>query len=947
MEFIKSFLKLPESERQKVHEAILLLENAGSPNADEPDNSINCSKDLLGLLKSSPVKPASNQKTLDSWIVKKKPLPTVNPQKEKPQCTDEDQTLDADKSTDKEVHTDNASDLQSNSAGSSTISNFKEYSGEHLMSEVNKRELKVLIKRQDCLETSKYENNSSVSSCTELLCDVSDNVSSNNCPVSKVNKDTDIMESSKHENMPEKQKTDSSPLPERSYNLRSARRVSNDTNKALIKTLNSPSKSNELSVLNNNSECDDANEISDPVKSAPKIKSTSKNALGKEAHIETEEIKSTMSLNACTADININSKTDSAVGEDIVKNSSGAVKKKMKKTVASGICTKKAHILNCDTSESIPKQDLKKTDSCLKVSGKLEDLYQPDEVRLNNDMESVNSSCSIECDSEKNLNANSIKNALVQYAKSEVLKKKRKKISDTNKGKTPVNSNNESSTSDNEASSQIDSVSTIEVPIAKKKDRDHVSFNTISKLKTSKKKSSGKKVCFTKKNKSSLSLRHSPRKEKEDDIKESKEDTDILSHSEMKKGQKHLEISSADIDLNFGSEKKNIPDEQITILGEGSSTIPEKRSVKSNSEKIKKKNDPENLVFSLEVPTSHIEDHCNDVKTLTTEEVMPSSEQNCENILQEILNDDSDSSLIEENLELLNILSQKESLKRKNSTELNSTIKIKPPKRKKLDTTFENNSASMKVESLRSAKNSNVKNRNSGIKVVPSIAKSVIECNEEKSIKAKSCSRRTTRNKLTDFVILNGVSQPNSSEAMSNIGNKSKNSNLSTPSKDHKKINLKKSSVTILKNNQEEGNTSNNSVLERKKDSDALEKVEINNGNTSKCIKTPLMESNCTKEKTSGTEQQTNSEQKSVELDDEMNRNYAAFCKMSKILESLEIDIKELFLNQKMKNSLKSIKEDGIFIIKKYNLDVKNSENIYMHESKEELKKILQNLSDK
>ncbi|GFS53317.1 hypothetical protein TNIN_121 [Trichonephila inaurata madagascariensis] len=946
MEFIKSFLKLPESERQKVHEAILLLENAGSPN-EEPDNSINCSKDLLGLLKRSPVKPASNQKTLDSWIVKKKPLPTVNPQKEKPQCSDEDQTLDADKSADKEVHTDNASDLQSNSAGSSTISNFKEYSGEHLMSKVNKRELKVLIKRQDCLETSKYENNSSVSSCTELLCDVSDNVSSNNCPVSKVNKDTDIMESSKLGNMSEKQKTDSdSPLPERSYNLRrSARIVSNDTNKAQIKTLNSPSKSNELSVLNNNSECDDVNEISDvPVKSAPKIKSSSKNVLGKKAHIETEEIKSTMGLNACTADID--SKTDSAIGENIVKNSSGTVKKKMKKTVVSGICTKKANILNCGTSESIPKQDLKKTDSCLKVSGKLEDLYQPDEIRSDNDMESVNSSCSIECDSEKNLNANSIKNTLVQYAKNKVLKKNCRKIPDTNKSKTPVNSNNESSTSDNEASSQIDSVSTIEVPIAKKKDRDHVSVNTILKLKTSKKKSSGKKVCFAKKNKLSLSLRHSPRKKKGDDIKESKEDKDILSHSEMKKGQKHLEISSADIDSNFVGEKKNIPDEQITVLGEGSSTIPGKKNVKSSSEKIKKKNDPENLVFSLEVPTSHIEAHCNDVKTLTTEEVMPSSEQNCENILQEILNDDSDSSLIEENLELLNISSQKESLKRKNSTALNSTSKIKPPKRKKLDTTFENNSASMKVESLRSAKNTNGKNRNSGIKAVPSIAKSVIECNEEKSVNSKSCSRRTNRNKLTDLVIPNVVSQPNSNEAVSNIENKSKNSNLSTPSKDHKKINLKKSSVTILKNNQGEGNTSNNSVLERKKDSDALEKVEINNGNTSKCIKTPLIESNCTKEKTPETEQ-TNSKQKSVELDDEMNRNYAAFCKMSKVLESLEIDIKELFLNQKMKNSLKSIQEDGIFIIKKYNLDVKNSENIYMHESKEELKKILQNLSDK
>ncbi|GFR27767.1 hypothetical protein TNCT_231491 [Trichonephila clavata] len=947
MEFIKSFLKLPESERQKVHEAILLLENASSPNVDEHDDSINCSKDLLGFFKKSPVKPASNQKTLDNWIVKKKPLPTANPLNEKSQSTDEYQTLDVDKLTDEEVHTDDASDLQSNSACSSTISNFKEYNGEHLISEVNKRELKVLLKRQDCLETSKYRNNSSVSSCAELLCDVSDNVSGNNCPVSKVNTDADIIESSKLGNLPLKQKTDSdSQLPERSYNLRSARRVSSDTNKAQMRTLNSsPSKSNELSVLNSNSECDDIIKISDvPVKSTPKIKSISKNALGKKAHVETKEIKSTTDLNVCTADINIDLKTDSSTNENIVKSSSGTVKKKMKKTVALGISTKKVPTLNNDTSESIPKQDLKKTNFCLKVSGKTEDLFQFDQVSSNNDIESVNSTCSIEYDSEKNPNANSIKNALVQSTKN-----KSKKKHDTNKGNMPINTNNVSSTPDNDASSQLASISTVEVPIAKK-DRNHVSVNTLLKLIPLKKKSSGEKTCLAKKNKSSLSLQHSPRKE-ESGIKESKElDKDVLSHTEMKKD--HLQISSADIDSNFVSEKKNISDEQITILEEGSSTIPEKINVKNRSEKIATKNDSENLVISSEAPTFHIEAHCNDVndiKTLTSEEVMPSSEQNSENILEEILNNDSDSSLIEESLELFNISSQKESLKRKNSTELTSANK-KPPKRKKSDATFENNSAIIKMESLRSAKNS-VKNRNSGIKTVPSNAKSVIECKEEKSInlKPKSCSRRTNKNKLTDLVIPNGVSQSNSNEAMSNIGNKSKNknSNLSKHSKDHKKKNPKKSPVTILKNNLGEGNTSNNSVLERKKEiSDALEKVEIDDENTNKFIKNPLIESNCTKEKTSGTEQ-INSEQKSVELDDEMNRNYAAFCKMSKILESLKIDIEELFLNQKMKNSLKSIKEDSIYIVKKYNLDVKNSENIYMHESKEELKKILQDLSDK
>ncbi|GFT41027.1 hypothetical protein NPIL_437781 [Nephila pilipes] len=1187
MEFITSFLKLPEPERQKVREAISLLENASSKDSVstsvEPDNSIDCSKDLLGLIKGVPTKPASDQKTLDKWIVRKKSSPTANPQNEYLQSKDA-QKMGSEKSfVSEESHVEIVSDPKD----FSSFSDSKEYNEKLLLSQMSKKQLKVLIKRHDYFETSINESNSPQVECTEFLCDVSDNLI-NSSLASEVIENADITERPKllkkqkktskqelslkktpernfppekqfkppeqsyhekqiktlekcssvkqfksperssHEkqiktlelnspgkqtktpeqssekqiktpeqnspekqiktpeqNSPEKQiKTpeqnflntksslpewsggngmesgiskiknfdsnkfsveysdSNSQLPEQVYNLRSVK----------ISTEKSTNKK-ESNYVMNNSECE-AVYVAPAI--SPKKKSNSSIFHGKKAaRVTTKEKKSVEELNVCTSDVNIETETDLCIDEHIGdvkslnlpndaanseydersvkkqnsllihgitmnanevsvsfdtnenlcsgktnkkrivggknvlkkldvlhseqsdaninieenddsvkvvsfskknvpvyktrssvaklcirnKSSPDSVKQKIFKELSTS--SNEQQTLNIDTSESIPKQELKKnlkeaipdktvptelnSDSSLKITAETDDLFNIKDNnhlsgnRYNNCIESINNSCSLNCDSDKNFDVASTKSEVALFSKDKAFERKRRKIEAIQRGSSEETNN--SSSFDSEESVSGANIKTIEVRILEPIDESHISVNTSSKIKTSKK--------------------------------------------------------------------------------------------------------------------------------------MHSSQESCEDTIEKILKDNSDLLLADKSSELIDISGEVELLSPKKSFQLTSKEKVKPLKRKKSAIAFKNNCAVTKKKSLHSIKNPCAKNTNLGEKTA--FSSSIAECKEEEPsfLSPKSHFKRDVRNKLQPLLhIASFLQMPN--ETTSNIKNKSKvkKAKFSKSLKSGKKINLKKSlrsnvtensiscsesqhkntnleilnleqtsdinlcesktvknilldettvinqnknSKTVKKktksikrvektkkhlsekkvekraeslnfcskstssnsnlncevqclvamseNNQEE-NSINDTISESiKGNSDPLEKMEVDSGNTTDYIEKPLVKSNVMNEKISGSKK-TDSHQNSVESDDEMNYNYSAYCEMSKILQTLKIDIKELFLNQKMANSIKP-NPDGIFIIKKYKLDNKNSVNIYMHESKEELKKNLQDLKTK
>lgn len=77
-----------------------------------------------------------------------------------------------------------------------------------------------------------------------------------------------------------------------------------------------------------------------------------------------------------------------------------------------------------------------------------------------------------------------------------------------------------------------------------------------------------------------------------------------------------------------------------------------------------------------------------------------------------------------------------------------------------------------------------------------------------------------------------------------------------------------------------------------------------------------------------------------------MKHNYEAFCKLKAQLEAIGISIEGLFENQDMLNSLDSNPPvDGVYIISKCKSD--SNYSVYLHESKTELRKILNKLKIK
>ncbi|KAF8773595.1 hypothetical protein HNY73_016242 [Argiope bruennichi] len=82
-----------------------------------------------------------------------------------------------------------------------------------------------------------------------------------------------------------------------------------------------------------------------------------------------------------------------------------------------------------------------------------------------------------------------------------------------------------------------------------------------------------------------------------------------------------------------------------------------------------------------------------------------------------------------------------------------------------------------------------------------------------------------------------------------------------------------------------------------------------------------------------------------VECDEKMKHNYEAFCKVKEVLKVIGISIEELFENSEMINSLKSAPPDGVYFISKCKSDSKMS--VHMHESKKELRNILNKLKRK
>ncbi|GBM86622.1 hypothetical protein AVEN_259895-1 [Araneus ventricosus] len=216
MDVIETLLKLPESERQKLAEALLLLRNVGAnvSSNDSAGKSGADLKDSLNLSNNTPEKPVSKQKTLDSWIVKNRTQPSSC---EKEMTNSKEivpiaETGEASRNFDSEEVSSTVRDQHLPCSLSAPIE--KSSKSENVI----EKKLMVLLNRQDCLESKhKSPEHSEFSFEKKSISPIEIKSPSKKHAHISENSDERTLSPEKH-----------SSTPPRSYNLRSARGVSDE-----------------------------------------------------------------------------------------------------------------------------------------------------------------------------------------------------------------------------------------------------------------------------------------------------------------------------------------------------------------------------------------------------------------------------------------------------------------------------------------------------------------------------------------------------------------------------------------------------------------------------------------------------------------------------------------------------------------------------------------------
>ncbi|CAL1295616.1 unnamed protein product [Larinioides sclopetarius] len=316
MDVIETLLKLPESERQKLAEALLLLRNVGAnvSSNDSVGKSGTDSISSLNLSNNTPEKPVSKQKTLDNWIVKNK-TPSLNSEKEQTNSKDIVSLVEAGESSrnfDSGEVSSTLPDHQLPCCSSAPIEKSSK------LENVNKKKLMVLLNRKDCVE-SKHKSPEH----SEFLFEKK---SSSFIEIKSPGRNAHVSENSDKRTLsPEK----NSPIPPRSYNLRSARGVSDEKQ--------SSEASNSLVIL---PESENRDKIH---RSVTKQKSKSKNFVGKDA---------SPNSSTCLIEVKYDQKTDSCTNA-ISKQNTKTPEDKTSSTIVDSELEKTSEVISVDNNKII------------------------------------------------------------------------------------------------------------------------------------------------------------------------------------------------------------------------------------------------------------------------------------------------------------------------------------------------------------------------------------------------------------------------------------------------------------------------------------------------------------------------------------------------------------------------------------------------------------------